>query len=283
MGVKEGSCWVDIIVMRAHTWIVLLAVVSLAAAAEVVAFGEGPVNSIFKEKKEALILFSNDDGQDVQDAFAAAAAVDDSDRLYTVVDNAANADHFRRFAEYLGVDVAETPKVVLLKEARNKYLSPEEATAEGIQAFLRKVESGEVSKLLKSAPVPEENDEPVYTLVGSTYRAIIFGDEREYLVKIYAPWCGHCKSIAPHFVEAATALKSNPNIVLADFDGTLNEVEGVEISGYPTILWYSKDKSAEPIPFNGERDTQGIIDWIRDHSQHEWVEPAEEKKNDEEL
>jgi protein disulfide-isomerase A1 len=112
-------------------------------------------------------------------------------------------------------------------------------------------------------------------LVGKNFRSLVFGDDKEFLVKIYAPWCGHCKTIAPEFAAAATALAGNPNVVLADFDGTLNEVEGVEITGYPTILWYSKNKSAEPISFNGERDKQGIIDWIRDHTEHEWSEPVE--------
>ncbi len=55
----------------------------------------------------------------------------------------------------------------------------------------------------------------------------MLGDEREFLVKIYAPWCGHCKTIAPHFVAAAEEIANNPNIVLAEFDGTLNEAEGV--------------------------------------------------------
>jgi protein disulfide-isomerase A1 len=255
--------------------VLLLALVVLAASTEVVVFGEGAVNAIFKEKKEALVLFTDGNGQEVQDAFAAAAAADQSDRLYTTVDNGANADHFRRFGEYLGVNVAETPVVVLLKEAKNKFLSTDPVTEEGIAAFLAKVESGEVTKLLKSAPVPENDVAPVKTFVGKNYHSTIQGDEREYLVKIYAPWCGHCKSIAPHFVAAATALANNPNVVLAEFDGTLNEVDGVDISGYPTILWYPKDKTAEPIKFNGERDTEGIIDWIKDHTQHEWVEPAQ--------
>lgn len=182
----------------------------------------------------------------------------------------------------MGVTLTETPVIVVLKDARNKFVSTEPATEEGIRTFVSKVENGEVTKLLKSAPVPENDVAPVKTLVGKNYQTI-FQDEREYLVKIYAPWCGHCKTIAPHFVEAAKALSSNPNIVLAEFDGTLNEVEGVEISGYPTILWYPKDKTAEPVKYNGERDTQGIIDWIKDHTQHEWVEASPAQEVDEDL
>jgi thiol-disulfide isomerase/thioredoxin len=74
------------------------------------------------------------------------------------------------------------------------------------------------------------------------------------LLKIYAPWCGHCKTIAPHFEAAAQAIKKNPNVILANFDGTLNEFEGLEISGYPTLYWYGKDKTVAPEKYNGGRD-----------------------------
>jgi thiol-disulfide isomerase/thioredoxin len=107
---------------------------------------------------------------------------------------------------------------------------------------------------LKSAPIPEDNGAAVRTLVGKNYREVINGDDKEYLVKIYAPWCTHCKTIAPHFVAAAEALRGNPNIVLAEFDGTLNEVDGLNTEGYPTVYFYGRDKTAEPINFNGERD-----------------------------
>ena len=63
--------------------------------------------------------------------------------------------------------------------------------------------------------------------------------------------------------------------MLADFDGTLNEVNEIDISGYPTLLWYGKDKSVKPTSYNGGRDKQGILDWIKDHSEYDWVDAVE--------
>lgn len=69
-------------------------------------------------------------------------------------------------------------------------------------------------------------------------------------------------------------LANNPNILLATVDSTENEVAGVDIQGFPTLKFWGKDKS-NPIEYNGGRDAQGIIQWIKEHTQYEWVEPAE--------
>ncbi len=111
-----------------------------------------------------------------------------------------------------------------------------------------------MSRLLKSAPIPEKDEGFVKVLVGKNFKDVVFGDEREYLVKFYAPWCGHCKQMAPDYEAAAKTLAINPNIVMAKVDGSLNEVEGVELTGYPTLWFFPRDKTADPLRFNGERN-----------------------------
>lgn len=48
---------------------------------------------------------------------------------------------------------------------------------------------------------------------------------KDVLVKYYAPWCGHCKKLAPIWEELGTLYKDNKDLVIAKFDATTNEAD----------------------------------------------------------
>lgn len=56
-----------------------------------------------------------------------------------------------------------------------------------------------------------------------------------------APWCGHCKQLAPIWDELAQHFESDENVIVAKMDATKNEVDGVQVSGFPTLKLFRKE------------------------------------------
>lgn len=80
------------------------------------------------------------------------------------------------------------------------------------------------------------------------------------LVKFYAPWCTHCKALAPEYEAAAKALEGKA--ILAEVDCTVETSLCTEqkLEGYPTILLFNSGE--ESVKFSGDRTASGIIDFV---------------------
>ena len=141
-----------------------------------------------------------------------------------------------------------------------KFLLKEALTAESAQKFFDGYESGTLEAHLKSEEIPEANDEDVYVLVGKSFKDVI-GKEKDVFVEFYAPWCGHCKRLAPEYEKVGAAFKEVENVVIAKIDATENDTPE-EIKGFPTLIFYPKEQSKGE-KYNGERTAEAIIEFVK--------------------
>jgi len=174
----------------------------------------------------------------------------------------------QRLADYIGVTEKDVPtlRIVLPSQNMHKFSFEGEVTVEAIKNFYDDWNSGRLKPFFKSEPLPEHNNEPVKTIVGKNFDDIVINSEDDVLVEFYAPWCGHCKQLVPIYDSLATKLSNVKGLVIAKMDATANEVQGVEIKGFPTIKFFAKGRKHSPIDYEGDRTEEGFIDYLKKHS-----------------
>jgi len=209
-------------------------------------------------------FFVNFDNEVEAGVLAAAAEVAKefkSDISFVKLDGVRWADHAKTF----GLS-GETPGVVLEdRENRKNYVFSGTPTAENLRAHFAGYLAGTLAPTVKSEEPPADNSGPVKIVVGKTFDSIVLDTTKDVLVEFYAPWCGHCKTLAPKYEKLGEAFTGVDSIVIAKVDATENDTPA-DIKGFPTLIFYPANDKANPVPYDGERTEAAMEKWIRSHA-----------------
>lgn len=211
-----------------------------------------------------LFLRKSDPSTDkIYEEFKASAKLFKAKVLYVVID--ADKDEHERIIEYFGLKKEELPSLRFIKldEEMTKFkYTHDELVADKITEFATGVLEGNIKPHLLTQDLPEDWDKnPVKVLVGSNFDDVVFNKSVNVLVEFYAPWCGHCKALAPIYEQLGEKYNDNESIIIAKIDAAANELEHTRINSYPTIKLY-KAETNEVIEFGAERTLEGLSKFL---------------------
>lgn len=234
-------------------------------------FSEEYIEPLFGQRRAALFLFrSKDDAESSFSKIFKEAAEKYKGEILFVVSGVTEGIQ-QRLGEFIGVEEKHLPTLRILDPADNMKKfnfngKVEEATVESLKQFVDDFKGKKLQPFLKSEDIPADSEDPLKIIVGKNFNKVVLESNDDVFVKFYAPWCGHCKKLAPTWEQLAQEFKDVPGLVIGKFDATLNEVDGLEIRGYPTLKFYPKGDKSNPIDYDGGREIEDIKKWVKEHS-----------------
>ncbi|XP_061088508.1 protein disulfide-isomerase A2 [Conger conger] len=238
----------------------LTAFIQINSVELVIEFNEENADKIFGSKvQNHLLLFINSSTEaysQIMETYQGIAAEFKGKVLFVQIDVTSSVSHVLK---YFGLTDKDAPALRLINtETVKKYVMDEgNITPEALRSFCQGVLDGTVKPHMMTQEIPEDWDKnPVKVLVGKNFEEVAFGETKNVFVEFYAPWCGHCKELAPVWEQLAEKYKDREDIVIAKMDSTANEVESVSVSGFPTLKYFPAGSERKVVDYNGKRDLE---------------------------
>lgn len=172
---------------------------------------------------------------------------------------ALDADAHKSLAQEYGIKGFPTIKVFVNGKGPVDYMGARdvkpiaEFALQQVKALLKDRLNG------KSGGSSEKKSEPSSSveLNSRNFDELVLKSKDLWVVEFFAPWCGHCKKLAPEWKKAANNLKGKVKLGHVNCDEEKSLMSKFKVQGFPSILVFGADKDS-PFPYEGARSASGI-------------------------
>ncbi|XP_041975456.1 protein disulfide-isomerase A6 homolog [Aricia agestis] len=173
---------------------------------------------------------------------------------------AVDADQHKDLGQKYGV--SGFPTIKIFTGSKHTPYQGQRTAEAFVDAAIKAAKEKAYDNLGKKASSSSDKSD-VIELTESNFKEKVLDSDDLWLVEFFAPWCGHCKNLEPHWAKAATELKGK--VKVGAVDATVHQAlaSRFQVQGYPTIKMFPSGKktsdSAED--YNGGRTSSDIVAW----------------------
>jgi protein disulfide-isomerase-like protein len=86
----------------------------------------------------------------------------------------------------------------------------------------------------------------VEIITNDNFEALVDNSTDVWLLEYYAPWCGHCKQLAPTYKKVAASLKGKVRVGAIECDANPELAKRAGITGFPSLKIYPSERTFNP-------------------------------------
>eukprot|EP00923_Selenidium_pygospionis_P034515 GHVN01060128.1.p1 GENE.GHVN01060128.1~~GHVN01060128.1.p1 ORF type:complete len:416 (-),score=45.51 GHVN01060128.1:2065-3312(-) len=109
----------------------------------------------------------------------------------------------------------------------------------------------------------------VVVLTDKNFDEKVMKDEKStWFIEFYAPWCGHCKSLAPEWESAAKELAGKVKVAKVDATTETVLASRFGIKGFPTLMLFPGGPKKDSLTnkYEGPRRASDIVEYALQHA-----------------